>query len=79
MERVFTYIEAQVAKLQAKQCCEPTPQPPLSHQTMLPPPMLSPATPSKPMSIGESKKIVIVLDPPIFNEDGKEKKVLYDH
>lgn len=29
----------------------------------------------------ESKKIVIISDPPIFNKDGKEKekKVLYNH
>ena len=31
--------------------------------------------------VEESKKIVVVLNPPIFNEDGKEKekKILYDH
>ena len=28
MKRALTYVKGQVAKLQAKQRCEPTPQPP---------------------------------------------------
>ena len=78
----FTYIEGQVAKLQAKQRHEPTPQPPLNNQIMLPPTILlqvtsPPATPLESTSVGESKKIVVILNPPIFNRDGKE--ILHDH
>ena len=43
------------------------------------PAILPPATPPESTLIRESKKIVVVPDPPIFNGDGKEKKVLYDH
>ena len=79
MKGAFTYVERQVAKLQAKQHCEPTPQPPPNNQTMLPQATPPPATPSEPILVGESKKIVVVPDPPIFNGDRKEKKVLYNY
>lgn len=83
MKRAFTYIEGKVAELQAKQHCEPTPQPSLSNQATPPPITLSLplVTPLEPTSVRESKKIVVVPDPPIFSEDGKEKEkeVSYDH
>lgn len=43
------------------------------------PTMPPPATLLKSTLVGESKKIVVIPDPPIFNRDEKEKEVLYDH
>lgn len=86
MEGALTYVEGQVAELQSKQHRQPPPPPPPSNQAMnsdtqatptqtqaMPPP----AMPSESTSTGESKKIVVVPDPPIFN--GKEKDISYDH
>lgn len=82
IERAFTYVKRQVAKLQAKQHYEPTPQPFSNNQTMPSPTTLPYITPPLVISleftlVEESKKIVVVPDPPIFNENGKE--VLYNH
>lgn len=74
MKGAFTYVEEQVAELQAKQYCKSTLQPSLSNQATL-----LPATPSEPTLVRENKKIVVVPDSLIFNGDEKEKKVLYDH
>ena len=85
MERALTYVKGQVAELQAKQHHEPTPQPSPNNQTspsnqVTPPPATSlPAPPSEPTSVGKSKKIVVIPDPPIFNGDVKEKEVSYDY
>ena len=84
MEGALTYVKGQVAELQAKQHCEPTPQPPPNNQTMPLPPVPPQATPPpttllESTLVGESKKIVVVPDPPIFNGNVKEKEVLYDH
>lgn len=82
IERALTYVKRQVAELQTKQRRELTPQPLPNDQTISPPttPLqatLLPATPLESTLIGENKKIVIVPDPPIFNEDGK--KISYNH
>ncbi|MCJ1264007.1 hypothetical protein MMC22_003878 [Lobaria immixta] len=87
MEGALTYVERQVAELQAKQQRQPTPPPPPSDQAtnsntrqVTPPPVTPPpATPSESTSTGEGKKIVVVPDPPIFNGDVKEKETSYDH
>ena len=85
MKRALTYVKRQVAKLQAKQRREPTPQPspndqtPPSNQATPPSATSLPAPPSEPTSVGKSKKIVVVPDPSIFNGDVKEKEVSYDH
>ena len=84
MEEAFTYVEGQVTKLQAKQRCEPISQSPPSNQVTLPPAISSVSTPpsatlSEPTLVGESKKIVIIPDPPIFNDNLKENEILYDH
>ena len=68
-----------MAKLQAKQYCEPTPQPFSSNQAMLLPITPLPVIPLEPMLVRKSKKIVVVPDPLIFNKDKKEKEVSYDH
>ena len=79
MEKALTYVEEQMVELQTKQHCKPTPLPPSSTQAMPPPAMPPPATLLEPTLIGESKKIIVVSDPSIFNGDKKEKKGLYDH